>query len=61
MRAIRLLVWAVCGLALGAAGGVAAVGAAGSIAARSADRDAARIIDVGEGFSPSDSRHNFNL
>jgi hypothetical protein len=47
VRAFRLLVWAVCGLALGAAGGVAAVGAAGSIAAGSTDTDAARIIDAG--------------
>jgi hypothetical protein len=47
VRAIRLLVWAVYGLAVGAAGGMAAVGAAGSIAAGSPDRDAGRIVDVG--------------
>jgi hypothetical protein len=48
--ALRLLCWAVCGLALGAAAGVAAVAAASAVASgrsASADRDAARIIDVG--------------
>jgi len=48
VRAIRLISWCVCGLALGAAAGVGAVAAASSVAGPSApDRDAARIIDVG--------------
>jgi hypothetical protein len=49
VRAIRLISWCVCGLALGAAAGLGAVAAAGSVASGSGppDRDAARIIDVG--------------
>jgi hypothetical protein len=49
VRAIRLICWCVCGLALGAAVGLGAVAAAGSVASGSGppDRDAARIIDVG--------------
>jgi hypothetical protein len=47
VRAFRLLVWAACGLALGAAAGLGAVSAAGSIEAASSDRDPARIVDVG--------------
>ena len=48
MRAIRLICWCVCGLALGAAAGIGAVAAAGSVAGTSPpDRDAARIVDVG--------------
>ena len=49
MRAIRLICWCVCGLALGAAAGLGAVAAAGSVTSASGppDRDAARIIDVG--------------
>jgi hypothetical protein len=49
-RVLRLLGWSVCGLVLGAAAGVAAVAVTSAVAARtsaSADRDAARIIDVG--------------
>ena len=48
MRAIRLISWCVCGLALGAAAGVGAVAAASSASGPPRpDRDAARIIDVG--------------
>jgi len=48
VRAIRLICWCACGLALGAAAGVGAVAAAGSVAGPSPpDRDTARIIDVG--------------
>jgi hypothetical protein len=49
VRAIRLICWCVCGLALGAAAGLGAVAAAGSAASGTSppDRDAARIIDVG--------------
>jgi hypothetical protein len=48
VRAIRLISWCVCGLALGAAAGLGAVAAASSVAGPAApDRDAARIIDVG--------------
>ena len=49
MRAIRLISWCVCGLALGAVAGLGAVAAAGSVASGPSppDRDAARIIDVG--------------
>ena len=49
MRAIRLICWCVCGLALGVVAGLGAVAAAGSVASGSGppDRDAARIIDVG--------------
>ena len=49
-RALRLLCWGVCGLVLGTAAGLAAVAAANAVAAggsASADRDPARIIDVG--------------
>jgi hypothetical protein len=48
VRAIRLICWCVCGLALGAAAGVGAVAAASSVGGPGPpDRDAARIIDVG--------------
>lgn len=50
MRAIRLICWCVCGLALGATAGLGAVAAAGSVASGGPgppDRAAARIIDVG--------------
>jgi hypothetical protein len=49
VRAIRLICWCVCGLALGAAVGIGAVAAAGSVTSgpSSPDRDAARIVDVG--------------
>src|SRR5438552_1470092 len=49
MRAIRLISWCACGIALGAVAGLGAVAATGSVASGSGppDRDAARIIDVG--------------
>jgi len=49
VRAIRLICWCVCGLALGVVAGLGAVAAAGSVASGSGppDREAARIIDVG--------------
>jgi hypothetical protein len=49
VRAIRLICWCACGLALGAAAGFGAVAAAGSVASASGppDLDAARIVDVG--------------
>jgi hypothetical protein len=49
VRAIRLICWCVCGLALGAAAGIGAVAAAGSVASGppASDREAARIIDIG--------------
>jgi hypothetical protein len=50
VRAIRLICWCACGLALGAAAGVGAVAATGSVVSGPSpppDRKAARIIDVG--------------